>query len=127
MRLLAIDHVQLAMPAGGEDAARYFYVDVLGLREVEKPPGLAERGGIWLAVPNIAVHLGVESEFRPAQRAHPAFVVDGLAALRERLTTAGMTITEDDSGLPVERCYVNDPFGNRIELLDASDAGFSSG
>jgi len=127
VRLLAIDHVQLGMPADGEEAARYFYVDVLGLREVPKPPSLAERGGIWLAGPNVAVHLGVEPDFRPATQAHPAFVVDGLTALRERLGTAGLTVIEDDSSLQVERCYVHDPFGNRIELVDAGDAGFSSG
>lgn len=127
MRLLGIDHVQLGMPAGGEDAARYFYVDVLGLHEVPKPPPLAGRGGLWLAGPDVAVHVGVEHEFRPADRAHPAFIVDGLAALRTRLEQADIEITEDDSGLPVERCYVRDPFGNRIELVEAASAGFSSG
>jgi len=122
--ITAIDHVQLSMPAGGEDAARTFYDDVLGLREVPKPPQLAGRGGAWFASGTVAVHLGVDVEFRPATRAHPAFVVD-LAALRARLTDAGITVEDDDSGLPVKRCYVRDPFGNRVELVDASGAGFS--
>ena len=80
-----------------------------------------------MAGQNVAVHLGVEPDFRPSTSAHPAFVVDGLPALRERLSTAGVTVLDDDSGLPVERCYIHDPFGNRIELVDARDAGFSSG
>jgi catechol 2,3-dioxygenase-like lactoylglutathione lyase family enzyme len=122
---LAIDHVQLGMPAGREDAARAFYVGVLGLREVPKPRHLAGRGGLWLGGGSIAIHLGVERDFRPAAKAHPAFVVGDLAATQVRLTAAGLTIEEDDSGLPVDRCYIRDPFGNRIELVDVADAGFS--
>lgn len=122
--ITAIDHVQLGMPAGGEDAARTFYGDALGLREVQKPPQLAGRGGAWFASGTVAVHLGIEADFRPAPRAHPALVVD-LAAIRARLADASIPDEEDDSGLPVKRCYVRDPFGNRIELVDASGAGFS--
>lgn len=122
--ITAIDHVQLSMPAGGEDAARTFYADALGLDEIRKPPQLAGRGGAWFASGAVAVHLGIEPDFRAATRAHPAFVVD-LSSLRVRLSDAGITLEEDDSGLPVERCYVRDPFGNRIELVDMADSGFS--
>ena len=122
--ITAIDHVQLSMPAGGEGAARTFYADALGLDEIRKPRQLAGRGGAWFASGTVAVHLGVDVDFRPATRAHPAFVVD-LAAVRARLADAGITVEDDDSGLPVKRCYVRDPFGNRVELVDASGAGFS--
>ncbi len=122
-----IDHVQLGMPAGGEARARAFYVDILGLREVLKPAELAGRGGAWFAGRSVAIHLGVEADFRPASKAHPAFTVDDLAVARDRLAMADVATTPDDSGLPVRRCYVHDPFGNRIELVDARDAGFSAG
>jgi catechol 2,3-dioxygenase-like lactoylglutathione lyase family enzyme len=124
--LAAIDHVQLGMPAGREADGRAFYATLLGLREVTKPPALAARGGAWFAGRAVAVHLGVEPDFRPAQRAHPAFVVDDLAAARIRLADAKVDIEEDDSAIGVRRCYVRDPFGNRIELVDAADAGFST-
>ena len=125
MTLLAIDHVQLGMPADGETAARAFYIGVLSLAEVTKPPQLAGRGGVWFATGGVVVHLSVDHDFRPAGRAHPAFVVADLPELRARLGEAGFDVTEDDSGLPVERCYVADPFGNRIELVAAASAGFS--
>ena len=121
----SIDHVQLGMPAGREDEARAFYSGLLGLREVAKPLELAARGGAWFAGPAVSVHLGVEPDFRPSANAHPAFVVDDLAATRERLHDAGVAIEADDSGIAVVRCYIRDPFGNRIELVDAADAGFS--
>lgn len=123
--LASIDHVQLGMPAGAEDAARAFYAGVLGLREIPKPPQLAGRGGAWFAGRSVAVHLGVEPDFRAAPKAHPAFVVDDLTAVREHLAEAGVAIVEDDAAMPVARCYVRDPFGNRLELVDAVDAGFS--
>jgi catechol 2,3-dioxygenase-like lactoylglutathione lyase family enzyme len=125
--LAAIDHVQLGMPAGGEDAGRAFYVDLLGMREVTKPPELAGRGGLWLTGRAVSIHLGVEDAVRLGGRAHPAFVVDDLAALRFRLANAGLDIEEDATRLPVSRCYIQDPFENRIELVDAADAGFSAG
>ena len=126
MLLIAIDHVQLGMPAGGEDRARAFYLGILGMREVRKPLALAGRGGVWFAGPaGVGVHLGVEADFRPAAKAHPAFVVADLARARGAFVTAGVSIEDDDSSLSVERCYVRDPFGNRIELVDAADAGFS--
>ena len=124
--LASIDHVQLGMPPGDEDTARAFYGTILGLREVPKPVFMAGRGGAWFVGRSVAVHLGVEPEFRAAPKAHPAFVVDDLTAVRGALTVAGIAIVEDDAGLPVARCYMRDPFGNRIELVDAADAGFSA-
>jgi catechol 2,3-dioxygenase-like lactoylglutathione lyase family enzyme len=126
IEIVGIDHVQLSMPPGGEDEARRFYGSVLGLREVAKPPELAGRGGCWFVGANAAIHLAREDGFRPHAKAHPALIVRDLAATREALTTAGVPIEDDDSGLPVRRCYVRDPFSNRIELVDAGDAGFST-
>ncbi|GLS17522.1 glyoxalase [Labrys miyagiensis] len=117
MPLLAIDHIQLAMPAGQEAAARRFYQDLLGLAETPKPPALAKRGGCWFEQGSVRVHLGVEAEFRPARKAHPAFLVDDLASLIQRLREAGVGAIEDKALPGYERCYVADPFGNRIELM----------
>lgn len=125
-QIIAIDHVQLAMPAGGEDAARRFYAGVLGLTEVPKPAALAGRGGCWFASADgsVAVHLGVEVDFRPVRKAHPAFVVSDLDAVCVRLADAGAEIVEDEA-IEVRRCYTADPFGNRIELVAEADRGFS--
>ena len=122
----ALDHVQLAMPTGGEAAARRFYADVLGLHEVPKPEGLAGRGGCWFASADasVAVHLGVEDRFRPALKAHPAFVVADLEGARARLADAGVDVVEDDS-IDVGRFYTADPFGNRIEFIAEADRGFT--
>jgi len=125
IEIVGIDHVQLSMPAGGEADARRFYGSVLGFREVAKPPGLAGRGGCWFAGEDVAVHLGIERDFRPPAKAHPALRVRDLSAARGTLEAAGIVTEDDDSGLPVRRCYIHDPFGNRIELVDARDAGFS--
>jgi catechol 2,3-dioxygenase-like lactoylglutathione lyase family enzyme len=115
--LSALDHVQLAMPAGGEEAARGFYGALLGLTEVPKPPLLAARGGVWFESGPVRLHLGVEAEFRPARKAHPAFRVRDLEALRRRLEAAGCAIQDDDA-LPGERrFYAADPFGNRLEFM----------
>ena len=119
MRILAIDHVQLAIPAGGEPAARSFYTGVLGLPEVPKPPELARRGGCWFESADVKIHLGVEGEFRPARKAHPALVVSALAELLERCRHAGYTIIADEPREGRARAYVSDPFGNRIELIDS--------
>lgn len=124
--VIGIDHVQLAMPAGGEDDARRFYAGVLGLTEVRKPAALAGQGGCWFASADgsVAVHLGVEDNVRPARKAHPAFVVADLDGARARLAAAGAEIVEDDS-LDVRRFYTADPFGNRIEFVAEADRGFS--
>ena len=121
MPLIAIDHVQLAMPAGNEDKARAFYGALLGLEEVEKPAALAPRGGCWFEHGAVRVHLGVEAAFTPARKAHPAFLVDDLDALTDRLQAAGFA-TEPDEALPgYRRSYVSDPFGNRVELMERSE------
>jgi catechol 2,3-dioxygenase-like lactoylglutathione lyase family enzyme len=122
---VGLDHVQFAMPRGEEALARLFYGGVIGLQEVRKPRELARRGGLWFVGPGIAVHLGVEDPFRPARKAHLAFVVADLERARRRLAANELVVEDDDSGLPVRRCYVADPFGNRIELVDARDAGFT--
>ena len=122
MGIVAIDHVQLAMPAGEEDRARAFYEGVLGLAEQPKPKNLARRGGAWFAKGDVKIHLGVEAGFRPAKKAHPALRVENLAELRARCEAAGYP-TVDDEPLPgYDRFYVHDPFGNRIECLEPNPA-----
>ena len=119
MKILFIDHVQIAMPAGEEDRARAFYIEQLGFTEIPKPPDLAARGGAWFQSENVQLHLGVESDFRPARKAHPAFVVDGLDSLIANVQSAGYEA--DTSQPPLEgykRAHVFDPFGNRIELME---------
>lgn len=111
-----IDHVQLAIPAGGEDDARAFYAGLLGLTEVPKPEHLAGRGGCWFEAGEAKVHLGVDPDFRPAAKAHPALLVRGLSELTRRLREAGMVVADEGDSV-----YVLDPFGNRMELLDRSD------
>ena len=127
IEVVGIDHIQLSMPPGSEDEARAFYIEILGLREIAKPPQLAGRGGCWFVGGEAAIHLAPETGFRPHAKAHPALLIRDLARAREALGAAGVTIEEDDAGLPVSRCYIRDPFGNRIELDDARDAGFSAG
>lgn len=120
MRVRRLDHVQLAMPFGGEDAARRFYRDGLGLPEVPKPGHLATRGGCWFEADGVKVHLGVDPNFAPARKAHPAFVVDDLAGLAEKLTHSGYSIDHDQPLDGYDRLYVNDPFENRIELMQVT-------
>ena len=127
IEIVGIDHVQLSMPPGGEDEARRFYGEILRLREIAKPPELDGRGGCWFAAPDAAIHLASEPDFRSHAKAHPALLIRDLAAARDALTGAGVRITEDDAHLAVRRCYIHDPFGNRIELVDARDSGFSAG
>ena len=116
--LLAIDHVQLAMPAGGEAAARGFYGDVLGLPETPKPAHLAKRGGCWFESDALKIHLGVEADFCPARKAHPGLLVSDLPALKAKLSDGGFTPKDDEPLEGYDRIYVDDPFGNRIELLE---------
>jgi catechol 2,3-dioxygenase-like lactoylglutathione lyase family enzyme len=113
-----LHHVQLAMPPGEEEAAVKFYGAILGLTQVEKPPELAPRGGVWFRDEGLELHLGVEEPFSPARKAHPAFFVRNLETLRARIETAGYRVTDD---VPLEgyhRCHVRDPFGNRLELVE---------
>ena len=117
MTLQAIEHVQLAMPAGEEDKARAFYDALLGLPEQPKPLELARRGGAWFESASVKVHLGVETPFTPARKAHVAFLVDRVADLAERARAAGYEV-KDDGDLPgFERVYIYDPFGNRLEFM----------
>jgi catechol 2,3-dioxygenase-like lactoylglutathione lyase family enzyme len=122
-RFVALDHVQLAMPAGteAERAAEAFYQGVLGLDRVAKPPALAVRGGCWFRSTAVEVHLGVEPDFRAARKAHPAFRVHGLDALVDRIQGSGHRFRWDEELPGVRRGYVDDPFGNRIELIDGPE------
>lgn len=118
MTVFAVHHVQLAMPRGGEDDARAFFAGVLGVPEVPKPADMAARGGCWFELGPVRLHLGVEDAFRPARKAHPALLVEDLPALVDRLRAHGSPLTEgDDLDGFVHRWFVDDPFGNRIELL----------
>ena len=116
--ILAIDHVQLAMPPGQENAARSFYVDVLGLTEVAKPEVLAGRGGLWFEHGAVRIHLGVEVDFRPAKKAHPALLVEDLMSVVEEASLHGDDIVMDQDYLGRRRAYLSDPFGNRLELIE---------
>ena len=112
-----IDHVQLAMPAGGEETARRFYRDLLGMDELPKPERLARRGGCWFESGSVQIHLGVEQAFHPALKAHPALRCRDYDALTARLRDAGTDVKDDDNIPGVRRCHIADPFGNRIELI----------
>jgi catechol 2,3-dioxygenase-like lactoylglutathione lyase family enzyme len=118
MPVQRLDHVQLAMPAGGEDRAREFYRGVLGIPEVPKPADMAARGGCWFERGQLKVHLGVEAQFRAARKAHPAFIVSDLAALVVQLRSAGYPVKEDHAMSGFSRAFVDDPFGNRVELME---------
>lgn len=122
--VVGIDHIQLAMPQNGEEQARAFYVELLGLQEIAKPAPLAPRGGCWFEQSGAQIHLGVEEPFAPARKAHPALLVGNLDAWMARFEAAGIAITLDETVAGRRRFYVNDPFGNRIELLQNGD-GFS--
>ncbi len=114
--LRAIDHVQIAIPVGGEARARPFYSDLLGLTEVPKPAELAGRGGCWFEGA-VKVHLGVEQDFRANVKAHVAFQVDDVAALARQASAAGFKTQPDDNLDGFERVFIFDPFGNRLEFL----------
>lgn len=116
--LSALDHVQIAMPVGEEETARRFYRDLLGLQELPKPPALARRGGAWFQGPGFQLHLGVEQDFRPAKKAHPAFRSLDLDGLQQVLEAAGYPTTDDHEIPSLRRFYVNDPFGNRLEFQE---------
>jgi len=116
---LAFDHVQLGMPAGREPEARAFYAGACGMTELPKPEELARRGGAWFASGALQLHLGVEPDFRPSPKAHPALRCADLDALTERLRAAGYDVRDDAATPGVRRAFVHDPFGNRIELIAA--------
>jgi catechol 2,3-dioxygenase-like lactoylglutathione lyase family enzyme len=116
-RVVALDHVQLAMPPGQEETAEAFYAGLLGLDIVPKPPILAARGGRWFEAGPVQIHLGAEEDFRPARKAHPALVIDDLDALVATLDGAGIGVRWSEELPHTRRCFVDDPFGNRIELI----------
>lgn len=110
------------MPRGGEDRARGFYRDLLGLPEQPKPPDLASRGGCWFESDTVKIHLGVDHDFRPAEKAHPALLVVDLPALVRTMSDAGVNVVADDSLEGFHRVYVTDPFGNRLELMERAES-----
>jgi catechol 2,3-dioxygenase-like lactoylglutathione lyase family enzyme len=117
--VVAIDHVQLAIPRGGEEEARRFYGGALGLVEVPKPEPMRARGGLWFQAGPVGIHLGVEEDMRPSAKAHPALLVRGLEAYVARLQAAGHEWRASDEVAGVRRGHTRDPFGNRIELIEA--------
>jgi catechol 2,3-dioxygenase-like lactoylglutathione lyase family enzyme len=127
MPVSSLDHVQLAMPPGRETEARDFYTGLLGIPERQKPPHLAQRGGCWFERGTLKIHLGVEADFRPARKAHPAFLVTDLAGLMLALHAAGCLLQEDEPLEGYVRIFVDDPFGNRIELMETRVSGDTSG
>jgi catechol 2,3-dioxygenase-like lactoylglutathione lyase family enzyme len=118
MRVTSIDHVQLAMPPGREADAVAFYAGLLGIPEVAKPPHLAARGGCWFERGALKVHLGVDGDFRAARKAHPALLVSGLGELVTALRASGVAVGDDEPLEGYDRVYADDPFGNRIELME---------
>jgi catechol 2,3-dioxygenase-like lactoylglutathione lyase family enzyme len=118
-RIVGLDHVQVAAPAGCEPEGRRFFGELLGLTEVEKPEPLRARGGVWFAVGAQQLHVGVIEPFSPAAKAHPALLVSPgeIDALAERLTGAGVVVLWDDALPGARRFYSQDPWGNRIELV----------
>ena len=118
--ILALHHIQISMPAGGEAQARAFYTDVLGLAEVAKPQALQGRGGAWFETNAIRVHLGVDPNFSPATKAHPAFEVQRLQDTIDHLDRLDVSYKRDVDLPGIRRIFVDDPFGNRIELLETA-------
>ncbi|HEX4376715.1 MAG TPA: VOC family protein [Steroidobacteraceae bacterium] len=119
MSIRRIDHVQLAMPHGEEASARRFYGDVLGLKEIPKPAALAGRGGVWYELGDTQLHLGIDPDFRAAKKAHVGFEVGDLDAMAERCRSAGHE-PRPDGNLDRRRFFVDDAFGNRLELIEAA-------
>jgi catechol 2,3-dioxygenase-like lactoylglutathione lyase family enzyme len=118
--ITGIHHVQLAMPVGKEAEARLFYADLLGIPEVPKPAELAKRGGVWFETGNLRIHLGVEQDFRPARKAHPGLLVHDLKTLSQRLASAGYELKPAEPLDGYDHLYLDDPFGNRLELLQVA-------
>lgn len=119
-RVARIDHIQIAAPQGCEAAAREFYGGILGLKEIAKPPVLEARGGCWFECGSQQLHVGVERDFRPARKAHPAFAVADLDQLRETLVLRRVPVVDDDNLPGARRFYAEDPWGNRLEFVEIS-------
>ena len=118
--ITGIDHVQVAVPAKAEEQCRAFYVRLLGMEELTKPPVLAARGGIWVKAGPQELHCGVEAEFQPARKAHPAFAVKHLDDLAARVEASGYKVAWDDTNPAIRRFFTHDPFGNRLEFVEAN-------
>lgn len=118
IRVAALDHVQLAMPPDREGEAEAFYCGILGFTVLAKPEPLASRGGRWFVSGTVQVHLGVEEDFKPARKAHPALRIDGFDDLLAKLEDVGVSWRYDEDLPGVRRLYLDDPFGNRIEVID---------
>lgn len=118
--IAGIDHVQIAAPPGCEEQARRFFGQLLGLEEVEKPEPLRSRGGCWFNLGSGQLHIGVEKDFQPARKAHPAFAVNDLEGLFEILSKAGVRCAKDDSLAGIRRFYAEDPWGNRLEFTESN-------
>lgn len=114
---LALHHVQIAIPSGGEERGRAFYTGLLGMTEIQKPPSLNDRGGCWFRADGVELHLGVDTDFVPARKAHPGFMVTGIDSLADRLSAAGHQVSWDTRLPEFRRFHTTDPFGNRLEFL----------
>jgi len=117
----------VAIPAAGEEAGRAFYRGVVGFMETDKPPALVARGGVWFRLDDIELHLGVQADFTPAEKAHPGFEWDDLEDLARRLRAAGCTVDWDDRFEGRRRFYTADPFGNRLEFIAPPDQDDAAG
>lgn len=118
----SLHHVQVAIPPGGEAASRAFYVGVLGMTEIQKPPVLAARGGLWVRADGVEIHVGVEEGFQPARKAHPGIRVTALDELADRLTAKGVEVRWDGDFPGHRRFYANDPHGNRLEFIQRDES-----
>ncbi|WP_085901704.1 glyoxalase [Kiloniella majae] len=121
MNWLSLDHVQLAIPAGSEDVCRSFYGTILGWQEEPKPESLAGRGGVWFRTDAFRIHLGVDKDFHPAKKAHPAFLLEDLDALAEKMTAHDVVVEWDNNLEGYKRFYADDAVGNRLEFMQKKD------
>lgn len=121
--ITSLDHIQISMPVGGEDAARAFYSGLLGIPEIDKPAVLAVRGGVWFQCGAVQLHLGADSAFAPAKKAHPALCVEGWDAFTARLQAAGVALEPAETVNGRARANLFDPFGNRVELIEKARIG----
>jgi catechol 2,3-dioxygenase-like lactoylglutathione lyase family enzyme len=117
-KIKAIDHIQLAAPKGSEEEAKRFFYGILGMKEIDKPESLKNRGGVWFEFGPYQIHVGIEEPFFPAKKAHPAFAVESIEALKQHLINNGVPVTEDHRIPDVVRFHTSDPFGNRLEFLE---------
>lgn len=116
MSVVGLHHVQIACPAGSEEGLRGFYGGLLGMPEIPKPPVLAARGGVWFEAGDRQLHCGVESDFRPALKAHPCLLVEDIDAVAKAVAASGGGVRWDESIPGVRRFHTDDPVGNRVEL-----------